>query len=75
MENNLKYMFVTESLCCIHETNTILYVNYTSIEKKSKNYCFGLSLVRMALSKKSKDKKYWGKMYRKKDTCSLWVGT
>ena len=36
MENNLKYMFVTESLCCTHETNTILYLNYTSIEKKTK---------------------------------------
>ena len=60
MENNLKYMFVTESLCCTHETNTILYLNYTSIEKKQN--LFGLTLVRMALSKKSKDKKYWGNM-------------
>lgn len=25
-----------ESLCCTPETNTVLYVNYTSIEKKRK---------------------------------------
>ena len=55
MENNLKYMYVTESLCCTHETNTILYLNYISIKQ---NCCFGLTLVRMSLNKKSKDKKY-----------------
>ena len=67
-------MYVTESLCCTHETNTILYLNYISMKKKQ-NCCFGLTLVRMALSKKSKDKKYWGKMQRRKYTCSLWVET
>ena len=36
MENNMKniYICITESLCCIPETNPILYINYTSIKKK-----------------------------------------
>ena len=36
MEKNLKkntYICVTESLCCTPETNTTLYINYTSIKK------------------------------------------
>ena len=37
MEKNLKkkymYIYVTESLCCTPETNTTLYINYTSIKK------------------------------------------
>ena len=35
-KNVKKYTHVctTESLCCITETNTKLYINYTSIEKK-----------------------------------------
>ena len=34
MENNLlkKYIYITESLCCIPETNTILQINYTSLK-------------------------------------------
>ena len=32
MENNLK-KYITESLCCTTETNTILQVNYISIFK------------------------------------------
>ena len=27
-------MCITESLCCIPETNTTLYINYTPIKKK-----------------------------------------
>ena len=27
---------ITESLCCIPETNTILKINYTSIKEKGK---------------------------------------
>ena len=34
MENNLKYTYKTDSLCSTLGTNTILYINYTSIFKK-----------------------------------------
>ena len=27
------YIYVSESLCCTPETNTTLYINYTSIKK------------------------------------------
>ena len=29
-----EYIHITESLCCTPETNTTLYINYTSIKKK-----------------------------------------
>ena len=34
------YQYITELFCCIPETNTTLYINYTSIEniKKKSNY-------------------------------------
>ena len=36
MENNLKiYIYITESLCYIHETNTILWTNSISIKTKN----------------------------------------
>ena len=34
MEYNLKYVYITEALCCTPETNTILYINSTSRKKK-----------------------------------------
>ena len=35
MENNLKnYIYITKSLCYIPETNTVLYINYTSIKRR-----------------------------------------
>ena len=30
------YIYIIESLCCTHENNTKLYINYTSLEKKKK---------------------------------------
>ena len=31
-------MCITESLCCTAEIGATLYVNYTSVKKKNKNY-------------------------------------
>ena len=36
MENNMKkHICMIESFCCIPETNTILYINYTLIKKST----------------------------------------
>ena len=33
-------IYITESLCCIAEINTTLYINYTSIKFKKKYKCY-----------------------------------
>ena len=35
--NELKKLYITESLCYMSETDTTFYINYTSIQKKKKN--------------------------------------
>ena len=54
MENNLKknihvYIYTTEALCYIPETNTALQINYTLIKK---NLSFPLSLIILLSSQK-----------------------
>ena len=34
------YIYKIESLCCTHENNTKLYINYTLLEKKKKKYIY-----------------------------------
>ena len=38
-EYEKEYICIIESLCCTAETNTKLYVNYTSIKNENKNKC------------------------------------
>lgn len=35
-KNEKEYRYITESLCCIHEVNTTLQINYISILKMAK---------------------------------------
>ena len=37
-------MCITESLCCIPETNTILEINYMSTKLKKRNVSFSVDL-------------------------------
>ena len=32
---NFHFIFITESLCCIPETNTTLYINHTSVKERT----------------------------------------
>ena len=36
-----RFICITNSLCCIPETNTILLINYTPIKLNSKKEAFG----------------------------------
>ena len=48
MENYLKkYTYKTESFCCTSETNTLLFINYTSIRKKFNSQVINSNMITM----------------------------
>ena len=64
MERHLKknryiHIWISESLCCVPETNRTLYINYTSIKKKKCTSIIASNIHLQTASKLGRTSLYW----------------